>query len=41
MQPGFQNHATPNQPMNLAQQAGGPQVVANAMFPGDLHHRDT
>jgi hypothetical protein len=35
MQPGFQNQGLVNQPMNLAQQVGGPQAVANAMFPGD------
>jgi len=32
MQPGFQNQGLVNQPMNLAQQVGGQQVVANAMF---------
>jgi len=35
MQPGFQNQGFVNQPMNLAQQVGGQQAVANAMFPRD------
>jgi len=35
MQVGFQNHGPANQPMNLAQQNGGQQAMANAMFPGD------
>ena len=35
MQPGFQNQGLVNQPMNLAQQVGGQQAVANAMFHGD------
>jgi len=35
MQPGFQNQGLINQPMNLAQQFGGQQAVANAIFPGD------
>jgi len=35
MQPGFQNQGLVNQPMNLAQQVGGQQAVAIAMFPGD------
>jgi len=35
MQPGFQNQGSVNQPMNLAQQFGGQQALANAMFPGD------
>ena len=35
MQVGFQNQGPANQPMNLAQQVGGQQVMANAMFPGD------
>jgi len=32
MQPGFHNQGLVNQPMNLAQQVGGQQAVANAMF---------
>ena len=35
MQPGFQKQGLINQPMNLAQQVGGQQAVANVMFPGD------
>jgi len=35
MQPRFQNQGLVNQPMNLAQQAGGQRAMANAMFPGD------
>jgi len=35
MQVGFQNQGPANQPMNLAQQMGGQQAMANAMFPGD------
>ena len=35
MQPGFQNQGLINQPMNLGQQVGGQQVVANPMSPGD------
>ena len=35
MQLGFQNQGLVNQLMNLAQQFGGQQVVANAMFPRD------
>jgi len=35
MQPGFQNQGLINQSMNLGQQVGGQQVVANPMFPGD------
>jgi len=35
MQVGFQNQGLANQPMNLAQQIGGHQAMANAMFPGD------
>jgi len=39
MQLGFQNQGPINQPMNLAQQAGGLQTVANAMFLGDRAHQ--
>jgi len=35
MQVGFQNQALPIQPMNLAQQIGGPQAMANMMFVGN------
>jgi len=35
MQVGFQNQAPTVQPMNLAQQIGGPQAMANTMFAGD------
>jgi len=35
MQPRFQNQGLVNQPMNLAQQVGGQQAVANAIFLGD------
>jgi len=35
MQAGFQNQGPANQPMNIAQQIGGQQAMANAMFPGD------
>jgi len=35
MQPGFQNQGLINQPMNLGQQIGGQQAMANPMFPGD------
>ena len=35
MQPGFQNQGLINQPMNLGQQFGGQQALANAMFPRD------
>jgi len=35
MQVGLQNQGLANQPMNLAQQIGGQQAMANAMFPGD------
>jgi len=35
VQPGFQNQGLINQPMNLAPQVGGQQVVANPMFPGN------
>jgi len=35
MQVGFQNQGPANQPMNLAQQTGGQQTMANAMFHGD------
>ena len=35
MQVGFQNQGPANQPMNLAQQIGGQQAMANVMFPGD------
>jgi len=35
MQIGFQNQGPVNQPMNLAQQIGGQQAMANVMFPGD------
>jgi hypothetical protein len=35
MQLGFQNQGPVNQPMNLAQQFGGQQAMANAMFPRD------
>jgi hypothetical protein len=35
MQPGFQNQGLMNQPINLGQQVGGQQVVANPMFHGD------
>ena len=33
MQVGFQNQGPTNQPMNLAQQIGGQQALANVMFP--------
>jgi len=39
MQHGFQNQGPVNQPMNLAQQVGGQQAVANPMFPGDRAHQ--
>jgi len=32
---GFQNQMPANQPMNLAQQIGGQQAMANVMFPVD------
>jgi len=35
MQVGFQNQAPAAQPMNLVQQIGGPQAVANIPFAGD------
>jgi len=35
MQFGFHNQGLVKQPMNLAQQVGGQQAAANAMFPGD------
>jgi len=35
MQLGFQNQGLANQPMNLAQQIGGQQAMANMMFAGD------
>ena len=35
VQVSFQNQGLANQPMNLAQQIGGQQAMANAMFPGD------
>jgi len=35
IQPGFQNPGLTNQPMNLTQQVGGQQAVANPMFPRD------
>jgi len=35
MRVGFQNQAPAVQPMNLAQQIGGPQDMANMMFAGD------
>jgi len=35
MQVGFQNQGPANQPMNLAQQIGGQQAMANVMFSGD------
>jgi len=35
MQVGFQNQALAAQSMNLIQQIGGPQVVANIPFAGD------
>jgi hypothetical protein len=35
MQAGFQNQAPAAQPMNLTQQIGGPQAMANMMFDGD------
>jgi hypothetical protein len=35
MQVGFWNQGPANQPMNLAQQNGRQQAMANAMFPGD------
>ena len=41
MQVGFQNQGPANQPMNLAQQIGGQQAMANVMFPRDLYPRDT
>jgi hypothetical protein len=41
MQVGFQNQAPPIQPMNLAQQVGGPQAMANMMFGGNRVPRDT
>jgi len=31
----FSESRTANQPMNLAQQVGGQQAMANVMFPGD------
>ena len=31
----FHNQGPVNQPMNLAQQIGGQQAMANMMFPGD------
>jgi len=33
MQVDFQNQGPANQPMNLAQQIGGQQAMANVMFP--------
>jgi hypothetical protein len=40
MQFGFQNQASGVQPMNLVQQIGGPQAVANMPFVGDrMPHR--
>ena len=41
MQVGFQNQVSVNQPMNLAQQIGGQQAMANVMFLGDHVPRDT
>jgi len=35
MQVGFQNQGPANQLMNLAQQIGGQQAMANMMFHGD------
>jgi len=35
MHVGFQNQGPANQSMNLAQQIGGQQAMANAMFPGE------
>jgi len=35
MQPGFQNQGLINQPMNLGQQLGGQQAMANPIFTGD------
>jgi len=35
MQPGFQNQGLIIQPINLGQQVGGQQAIANPMFPGD------
>jgi len=35
MHVGFQNQAPAIQPMNLAQQIGGPQAIANMMVAGD------
>ena len=35
MQLGFQNQGPTHQPMNLAQQIGGQQPMANIMFRGD------
>jgi len=35
MQAGFQNQAPTVQPMNLTQQIGCPQAMANMMFAGD------
>jgi len=35
MQPGFQNQGLMSQPMNLGQQVGGQQAIANPMFLGD------
>ena len=35
MQVGFQNQGPANQSMNIAQQIGGQQAMANAMFPRD------
>jgi len=35
MQVGFQNQGPANQPMNLAQQIGGQQAMANVMFLGE------
>jgi len=40
MQVGFQNQAPAAQPMNLAQQIGGPQVVANMLFARDCGHME-
>jgi len=40
MQVGFQNQTSAVQPMNLAQQMGGPQVMANMMFARDLYPKD-
>jgi len=35
MQVGFQNQGPVNQPMNLTQQIGAQQAMANVMFPRD------